>query len=309
MSKRGSPPDREAAVEPPPARATPHAESALATRSAEPSKSWYRLELRDLVGVVAILASIVTFVFAYHAQNSQNEAQKKQNDRVLAEELRSQYARITSLQDRTQRSVLANRELDDALAVASTVLRGLGDQATGADLDFIAGAYAAVGRYELAAPLYRQAIARLAEPANLVVALRGLAWVEIQLGHLTRSRATLGRALRVSAYSSYPQVVRIAYDASTERVWVGVEKAANQCDEVLRHARRYLDLTKRLPHGWREGRRWWIRLRRLSVRAYSAGAIPTKRGNSGELGSESSSPLACPQPPARSRLDVAPPAR
>ena len=241
---------------PDPPTSTPQSEPELASTSSQvvsPDRAHWRLRSPSgtaVLSAIAIVVSVVTFLFAYRAQNRQNTALRLQTNRGLLLQLRGGYPRISSLEEHPN-----GRELETTLGVAAGLLHSLSQEATGEDYFFIADSYRSDHFPELAVPLYKEAIARLTtQPANQIAALRGLGYAEVLIEEPKAAHAAMVRAVEANAHSGYPQIAKYNNEAATQRVWVTVAATAHECDEAKRHAEQYFALLKHLPEpNWGPG--------------------------------------------------------
>jgi len=183
---------------------------------------------RDLLAIVALVASIVTFAIGLREARSASKAQEKQNDRVLVEQLRQQYTRIGVLANKSssERTGSELYELKADLAVAGGILRSLGNQATPEDFAFVADMYLNAGFPYLSVPYYEPAIAREKEPTLLAQDWWGLAIARIRNQQFAAARTAVARAFPILKASGYPPVALLHILATGERVWTDVDAEA-----------------------------------------------------------------------------------
>ncbi len=210
-----------------------------------------RPSLAEFLSGVAIVATVVIFLVGLHAQKRQDTALGQQNDRGQLLQLRSEYARITSLVEHPPPSGL---ELETALAVATGLLHSLSREANGADFLFIGDAYRMDHHPELSVPLYKEALARLAQPTDRITAFRGLGYADALIEEPKDANAAMSQAVTVSEHSGYPQIAKYNNEASTQRVWVTVAATLHECVAARQHAQQYLAVLKHLPEpNWGPG--------------------------------------------------------
>jgi tetratricopeptide (TPR) repeat protein len=188
------------------------------------------------------VVAAVSFVVSQRTQSKQATISQAQTNQSLLLQLRSEYPRISELAEHHN-----GPELEDDLAVATNLLHRLRREADGADFFFVGDVYRRVNFPEQAVPLYREAIARLSQPAPKIAALRGLAYAEALLENPAAAEAAMRQAVSVDAMASYPRVVKLQNEANTLRVWVTVAATDQSCSGVIQHAHEYLDLLPVLP--------------------------------------------------------------
>jgi hypothetical protein len=194
-----------------------------------------------VLSAIAIIVSVVTFLFAYRAQNRQNTDLGLQTDRGLLLQLRSEYPQITSLVEHPPASGI---ELETTLSVTASLLHSLNKEASGADFLFIGDAYRMDHYPELAIPLYKEALERLSQSADKITALRGLGYAEALIEEPRAANAAMSRAVAVNAHSGYPRIAKYNTEASTQRVWVAVTATVHECAAAREHLRQYFALHK-----------------------------------------------------------------
>ena len=222
---------------------TPPQPSETASNSPDPAsapkRKWRRPKLAEYIAALAIAASIATFLFGLEAQEHQNAAVSVQTNRGLLLQLRDQYPRITSLLEHPPSSGI---ELETTLAIATNLLHSLRSEASGADFLFIGDAYRTDHYPELAIPLYKDALARLTQPADKITALRGIGYAEALIENSSAANAAMKEAVTVNADSGYPSIAKYNTEASTQRVWSAVAATLHECTAATEHAQQYADL-------------------------------------------------------------------
>jgi hypothetical protein len=121
--------------------------------------------------------------------------------------------------------------------------------ATGADMYFIAEAYAHSGVPISALPLYQEAVAHATEVADATSALRGSAHVNAELGDAAGVDADLRRAIAV-AHDKLTGGTRTRSEAKTQEWWVMLDDELHRCADARKHfaAYRNLNVGPRLPN-------------------------------------------------------------
>lgn len=204
--------------------------------------------MSDVLSAIAIVVAVVSFVISQHTQKRQDAISRSQTSQGLLLQLRAAYPRISSLAKHPN-----GPELESALAVATNLVRRLRREADGADFFFIGDTYRHDNFPEQAVPLYREAIARLAQPAPKIAALRGLGYAEALLENPAAAETAMSQAAVVNATANYPQIVKFQNQANTLRVWVVVSETDHNCHGVLQHAREYLSVILHLSSpNWKQ---------------------------------------------------------
>jgi hypothetical protein len=198
-------------------------------------------KVSDVLSAIAVVVAIISLVVSQRTQSKQETASRTQTNQALLLQLRAEYPHISSLAEHS----IGSTELEASLAVATNLLHRLRHEADGADFFFIGDTYRHDGFPEQAVPLYREAIAKLSQPAPKIAALRGLGYAEAILEHAPAADEAMHRAEVVNETASYPQPVKVQNKVNTLRVWVTVATTVHDCQGVLRHAKEYFSL---LPH-------------------------------------------------------------
>jgi tetratricopeptide (TPR) repeat protein len=211
----------------------PLAESAAARES---RKRWLTRGLGSAStgGAVALIALIVSGVSLYLADRSQSTQERE----AKLTELRGGYNHIAALESQ-HRTPAQGGELDAEIAIAATLMRELGRNATSGDANFIAGAYSNVGEYSRAVPLYRAAASYATDPQDAVTALRGAASAEANLGEAAPAEADLQDAVRRSAQLSGE--TRTRDQLVTRRFYVNIDIELSRCSSARVAFQRYLE--------------------------------------------------------------------
>lgn len=203
------------------------------------SRRW-RPKLSDVLAAIAIVVAVISFDVSQRTQSKQDKIAHTQTNQSLLLQLRSEYPRISKLAEHSN-----DPELEEALAVATNLLRRLRGEADGADFFFIADTYRHDNFPEQAVPLYREAIARASQPAQKIAALRGLGYAEALLEDPAAAEAAMRQAMSVNTTASYPRIVKYQNEANTLRLWVAVAETDHSCSGVIQRAHEYFAL---LPH-------------------------------------------------------------
>lgn len=194
------------------------------------------------VAVLALLVSVVSAVYTYFDQRTQaHEAQLT--------ELRGLYPRIAILQSLAHPTNAQSSELFAETGIAAAILRDMHYDATGADMYFIAQAYAHSGVPISALALYQEAVSHATEVADATSALRGSAHVKADLGDAAGVDADLRRAIAI-AHGELTGATRVRSEAKTQGWWVMLDDELHRCADARKHfaAYRNLKIGPRLPN-------------------------------------------------------------
>jgi tetratricopeptide (TPR) repeat protein len=218
-----------------------------ASDAADLSQRW-RPKLSDALSAIAIVVAAVSFVISQRTQDKQDTVSHKQANQALLLQLRAEYPRISSLAEHPN-----GPELESALAVATSLLHQLRREADGSDFFFIGDTYRHDNFPEQAVPLYREAIARLTQPAPKIAALRGLGYAEALLENPPSAEAALRQATIINTTANYPPIVKFQNEANTLRIWVTVAETDHNCGTVLQRAQDYFAVVQHLSSpNWRQ---------------------------------------------------------
>jgi hypothetical protein len=183
------------------------------------------------VAVLALLVAAVSAVYTYFDQrNQEHEAQLT--------ELRGLYPRIANLQSLAHPTNAQSSELFAETGIAAAILHDMHYDATGADMYFIAQAYAHSGVPTSALPLYQEAVSHATEVADATTALRASAHVKADLSDAHGVDADLARAIAI-AHDKLTSGTRVRSEAKTQGWWVMLDGELHRCADARKHFNAY----------------------------------------------------------------------